>query len=269
MLLSLGVYGWLVLAQAPAHELYNQGVAHARAQERDAALNKFESARAQAGGEWRLAAIYNLGTLELQEGERWRAKLPELQQQTGAAALPLPPAAASKDEPDALTQARQHYRKARQHFVERLRIDWKDADTRANAELVHKRLAELDKIEAEREKKKQEQQQQPKKPDEQPDKQKDPKQDPKQDEQDKPPQEPQQSDAANQDQKPQQQDPADKPEEPEKAEQPKPQPPAQPEGLSKEQMVQLLDRLQKLEEQGQKVQAQLQQARRSPVKKDW
>ena len=142
---------WMLLglaaAQAPAptpHQSYAKGLELAKQEQRTASAREFESVRAMtldaAQGELRRAAIYNLGTLELQEGELWRAKLPELQKNAPAAALPLPPTpvpganGGGAKEEDPLEKARRHYTAARKHFIERLRIDWKDADTRANAE---------------------------------------------------------------------------------------------------------------------------------------
>lgn len=278
---------WMLLglaaAQAPAptpHQSYAKGLELAKQEQRTASAREFESVRAMtldaAQGELRRAAIYNLGTLELQEGELWRAKLPELQKNAPAAALPLPPTpvpganGGGAKEEDPLEKARRHYTAARKHFIERLRIDWKDADTRANAELVTRRLAELDRIEQQRKEQQKQQQQQ--------DQQN--KQDQQQD-----PKDQQQKDPENKDQKPQEKPEERKPDEDQKQEQKpedskpedqpkdKPQPQPKPEEgekeLSKEEMVQMLDRLQKIEEQAQKLKAQMREARRTAVKKDW
>jgi chemotaxis protein histidine kinase CheA len=271
------------LGQAPEptpHQAYAKGLELANQEQRAASAREFESVRAMtlgvAQGELRRAAVYNLGTLELQEGERWRAQLPEIKKDAPAGALPLPPtpapapaagASGGAKEEDPLAKARQHYTAARKHFIERLRIDWKDADTRANAELVTRRLAQLDRIEQERKKQQQEQQQD----------QQDKKQ---QDKQDKQPKEPENKDQeprekpeegqpdADQKQEPKPEDskPQDDPKD--KA-QPEPKPEQGEKELSKEEMVQLLDRLQKIEEQAQKLKAQMREARRTAVKKDW
>jgi hypothetical protein len=285
---------WLLLglaaAQAPAstaHQSYAKGLELAKQEQRTASAREFESVRAMTldvtQGDLRRAAIYNLGTLELQEGELWRAKLPELQKNAPAGALPLPPTptpvpganGGGAQEEDPLEKARGHYTAARKHFIERLRIDWKDADTRANAELVTRRLAELDRIEQQRiEQQRKEQQKQQQQQDQQN------KQDQQQD-----PKDQQQKDPENKDQKPQEKPEERKPDEDQKQEQKpedskpedqpkdKPQPQAKPEQgekeLSKEEMVQMLDRLQKIEEQAQKLKAQMREARRTAVKKDW
>ena len=133
----------------------------------------FESARALAGpSHLRLDATYDLGGVFLYEGEHWRAQLPEIQAQSGApqsgslgpaapmAPLPGMAAPGGADEEDPLPKARAAYQSAREHLVERLRADWRDADTRANLELIQRRLAELDEIERQREEQRQEQENQ-------------------------------------------------------------------------------------------------------------
>ena len=118
----------------------------------------FEVARAQAGpGLIRLNSTYDLGVLHLEEGERFRALIPEL---SGGAPGPSPIPTDAEEAPDPLEEARKHYLKAREWFVERLILDWSDADTQASAELVQRRLRELDEIEREREEQQQEQEQQ-------------------------------------------------------------------------------------------------------------
>jgi len=278
------LWSWLWLASpeqpAPtAHAAYHEGLRLAREEQRDASAREFQVARSRGQGELRNAAVYNLATLALQEAERWRAELPEVRKSAPAAALPLPPLPSGTgqqpgQQPDPLTEARKHYLEARRHCVERLRLDWRDGDTRAQAELVTRRLKELDEIEKQRQQ--QQQQQQDQKPQDQKDQkdQKDPES--KQDQQD--PQQPDQPP----EKPPEKPDPSaqDKPEEP-PSESAKPEdsqpktPPKEPQpqpgepSLSKEEMVQLLDRLQKLEEQAEKLKAQMREARRTSVKKDW
>ncbi|MFM7281234.1 MAG: hypothetical protein ACKO32_05580 [Planctomycetia bacterium] len=277
--LLLGLMSGQEAAPTP-HQAYAKGLELARQEQREPSAREFETVRAMAQGpaqaELRRAAVYNLGTLELKEGELWRAKLPEIQKDAGAAALPMPPlpkptlpgAAAGAQAEDPIAKARQHYSAARKHFIERLRIDWRDADTRANAELVTRRLAELDRIEKQRKEQQKQQQQDQKdqqKQDQKDQQQKDPENKDPQDKDSKP------------EEKPEQQPPAEdqkqesKPEKPQPEE--KPQPQAQPEQgekeLSKEEMVQLLDRLQKIEQQAEKLKAQMRDARRTAVKKDW
>jgi|694.fasta_scaffold03104_19 hypothetical protein len=268
---------WLASPQQPAptaHAAYHEGLRLAREEQREASAREFQVARSRGQGELRNAAIYNLGTLALQEAERWRAELPEVRKSAPAAALPLPPLPSGAgqqpgQQPDPLTEARKHYLEARRHCVERLRLDWRDGDTRAQAELVTRRLKELDEIEKQR----QQQQQQDQKPQDQKD-QKDPenKQDQKDPQQpDKPPEKPQEKpDPSAQDKPEESPSESAKPEESQPETPPKePQPqPGEP-SLSKEEMVQLLDRLQKLEEQAEKLKAQMREARRTAVKKDW
>lgn len=265
----------LLAAQTPPPDpqgAFRKGLELARTEQREQGAREFEFVRSNGTGELRRAAIYNLGTLSLQEAESWRAKLPEVQKNAGAGALPLPPVQGDAKEPDALTEARKHYMEARKATVERLRIDWRDADTRANAELITKRLAELDRIEKERAQKQQEQQKQDQqkqdeqKEDQKQDQQKQDQQDPK----DKPDQ-PKPDEQKPEDQKPEDQKQDEQKPEEKQPDKPKDQPkPGQTEqALSKEEMVQLLDRLQKIEEQAEKLKAQMRESRRTAVKKDW
>jgi hypothetical protein len=203
---------------------------------RAAARDAFHAARALAGpGELRADATYDLGTLVLLHAEEVRATLPEV---GGAAAAPgvqamqalpgAPPAAApgAEEETDPLEEARALYTEARTWLVERLRLDWQDADTRANLQLVQRRLRELDEIEKQREEQQQEQQQQDQDQEQEGDGEKDPKdgdekQDPK--ESDEPPEE---SDEKG--------DSEQEPQEPEDGEQEEPQPPEPKEGEPEE-----------------------------------
>ncbi len=209
--------------------------------------------------------MYNLGSLALEQGEEWYQKLPEISAKPG-------PAQGQAPGPEPLGEARKSYLAARERFVERLRAQWNDADTRADVELVQRRLKRLDEIEKQR---KQEQQKQQNKQDSKNDKQQQDKQDPdkpKDDPKDKDKQDPQQQpepqDQDKQDpQKPEPQKPEDqtKP-----GEEPKPQPKdEQQKQLSKEELTRLLDKLQQLEEQAAKLRAQIHKARRVAVKKDW
>jgi len=276
---------------------------------REKSRDEFSAARALAGpGDLRADATYDLGALELFHAESVRAKIPELGGQTLAPNSPsappgipgLPPPAAA----DPLKDARALYEAARGWFVERLRLSWQDEDTRANLELIQRRLHELDELEKKREEQKQEQQDQNQDQDQQNQDQKDqdqkdkdqedkdqqsqdqkdsqdkdnPKQDPK-DEQD--PQQPQ-------DPKDQQPDEQPKPEDKGQAqkEQPEPAPEEQPkEGeeaqpqaaepkdgeervLTREEVMQLLDKLAELEKRQKALEAALRAKRRS-AKRDW
>ncbi|MBK7641560.1 MAG: hypothetical protein IPJ19_00695 [Planctomycetes bacterium] len=282
---------WLGLASFSSSDRaaieYARGVVHAGAKERDAAAESFQRTRADGAGELRLASIYNLGSLALEAGEEWYHKLPEVSGKQPGAQPPAPAPAAGQPgaaaAPDPLAEARKQYLAAREHFVERLRAQWNDADTRADVELVQRRLKRLDEIEQQRKQEEQKKQQQQSKNDKQDDKQK---QDQKDD------QKPQDSDSKDKDKEKQDQqpqpDPQDKDKPPEqdkdKQDQPKPDEQKQPgdedkpqpkpdEGqeqqLSKEEMTRLLDKLQQLEEQAAKLRAQIHKARRVTVKKDW
>lgn len=254
---------------------YARGVVHAGASEREPAAAAFQRTRADGAGELRLAAMYNLGSLALEQAEEWFKKLPEVSGKPAAAQPQGQPPG-----PDALQEAKQGYLAARERFVERLRAQWNDADTRADVELVQRRLKRLEEIEKQR---KEEQQKQQQKQDSKNDKPQQDKQDPKdKQDPDKPKDDPKDKDKEKQD--PQQQpDPKDKDkQDPQKPEPPKPedkpqqgdQPPPQPKDeqqkqLSKEELTRLLDKLQQLEEQAAKLRAQIHKARRVAVKKDW
>lgn len=269
-------------APARAEVRYASGVAATHAGDGRAADDAFGSALALAGpGELRLDSGYQLATVALLEAEAARLQIPELREKLGgpngapAPQQPAPPAANAQPgdpaAPDPIQVARALYLRARERFVERLRADWRDADARANTELVLKRLKELDELEKKREEQKQ----------------KDPKQnpDPKQQNDSKDPKDPQQKEQDPKDSKPKDgQDskdpkPDEKPQEPEKPEDSKdpkdaqkkdaaPQPGEERE-LTKEEMTRLLDVLKQREQQWKKLQQQLHQARRAKVKKDW
>jgi hypothetical protein len=283
---------WLGLdglgADARAEVWFARGVVDSLAKQRPEAENDFQAARAVANDRGlRHDAIYDLGHLALEEGEEIRATIPEISGKPAAMPPPVPPVPQSPggapvEPPDPLQTARAAYLKAREHFVERLKSDWRDEDTRANVELCSRRLDELDRIEKKREEEKKKQEDQKKKEqdqnqdkkDEQQKKQdgeKDPKsKDEKGDSKDEPkPQDPKPEDA-DKDKKPEEQKPDDK-KEPEKPDEKKDagKPDPKDAQMSREEMTQLLDRLQQLEEEAKKIQAQLRAARRGKVKKDW
>ncbi len=266
---------------------FGLGLAGARGEDPAAwpdAVQSFQSARALAGsGELRRRATYDAGVVDLQEGERRRAQIPEVAQRSGAGAPPAlatPPALAPVPAPgatpapgappeDPLPAARAAYERARATLCERLRSDWKDADTRANLELVQRRLHELDEIERQREEQEKQQEEQ---------------QQDQQQGQDQEPQDDSQGEDGDQEQKQQQADAKDaqRPDAGElqpPAEQGAPaeeQDPAQagePEDaerhLTREEVLRLLDRLAELEAQGKALEARLRQARRETVEKDW
>lgn len=282
---------WLNLdgldADARAEVWFARGVVDALAKMRPEAEADFEAARAGAHDRTlRHDAIYDLGVLALEAGEEIRATIPEISGKPPAPPLPLPlsgAAGAPSEPPDPIQLARAAYLKARDHFVERLKSDWRDADTQANVELCLKRLRELDLIEKKREeeKQKQEEQQKQEQKNDQDQKDKDQKdqQDPNQknDEQD-PKNEPKPEDQKPKDEEqkkhsePKPEDKADEKQPDEKKDAEQVTPPGDPKDaqqMSREEMTQLLDRLKQLEDDYKKIQAQLKAARRGKVKKDW
>ncbi len=273
---------------------------------RETARAALSAARALAGpGALRDDAIFDLGALDLFQAEAVRATIPELggQPAGGALSVPPPPAgapgAAPAEPPDPLQEARGLYRAARGWFLERLRLEWSDEDTRANLELIQRRLRELDEIEKKREEQKQEQQQDP---DQQSDEQGD-EQDPK-DQQDPKDEKDQQKDDQEKQQDEQPKDGEDeqepKPEEseqPKDGEQPPPEPgeeqqpepapsepePGQEEGqpapsepketaervLTREEVMQLLDKLGQLEKQQKALEGALRARQQKKTRRDW
>ncbi len=279
----LGVSGLSPEERAAVH--YAEGVVASTAGDHAHAEPVFQSARSLAGpSDVRLASIYNLGVNALLDGEVERAKIPELQ---GGQAAPqaAPPAAApgAPPPPDPLDLARAAYVRAKTHLVERVRAQWDDADTRANIELVQRRLKELDEIQKKREeqKKKDEQEKQDKK--EQDEKQKSPDDQKKDDEkeQQQKPDESEKKDPKSEEKSDDEKKDQEEPPKPEDAEQSKDQKPEEqkPEPqpseetleklLTKEEMMRLFDVLKQHEEEYDKLKAQMRQSRRAKAKKDW
>ncbi len=281
---AIGISDLSSAARATVH--HARGVVLARAARRAEADEAFEKARALAGpGDLRLDATYDLGWIALTEGEAFRAQIPELggkppaPQATAAAPGQPPP-------PDPLELARAAYLKARGHFVERLQADARDEDTRANVELVQKRLRELAEIQKKREEQKKQQEQdqkdqqqkdRDKKDQDQKDKdKKDPqKQDKPSDEKDKDPKKPDEQpkpDDKSKDDKKKDEPPKDQPSDQDKKDKDKkeaqPQS-AQEQALTKEEVMRILDTLKEREEEGKKLLDQLRRSRRAKVKKDW
>ena len=271
---------------------YAKGVVLSRAGRRAESESAFETARSLAGpGDLRLDAIYDLGTSRLMEGEAQRAQLPEISGKPAAA----PPVSAGASggvpgappAPDPLELAKAAYLRARDHFSERLQADWHDADTRANVELVAKRLKELDAIQKKREeeKKKQQEQQKQDSKDKQSkdDKSKDSKDKDreKQDAKDKPDpdkdkpdekkndtQDQKKPDEKKQDDKQQPQDQKNAENDKDKSEQDA-QAGEKEQKLTKEEVIRMFDRLNQIEEKARQMQAQIRRARNAKVKKDW
>jgi hypothetical protein len=245
--------------------------------------------RATAGeGELRRRAVYALGTVELWLAERELRHFVTSAQQPGGGAAPAPGAAPTEAPPDpraALEALLAQFVVARDLLVERVRLDWREADPRANLEWAQRRIRELERALRELDEQEQEQQQEQQEQEEQ--------------QQEQQPQEQPQDDSSSDEQQPQEQpsDPSDSPTEPtaqesppEDAAQEPPQPePAAPEPgetdpqaaeesdataeadeeLSREELIELLDRLQRIEELGEALRAQLRQHQRQPVDRDW
>jgi hypothetical protein len=265
-----------------AEARYTAGLAWLRAddaldlRESELAAGVLRGAAALAGpGELRLDALYDAGVARLFEGERRHREIPEV---SGTPAPPQAgtPLAPGEEPPDPLPLARAHYLAARAELVARLRADWRDPDTRANLELIQRRLRELDQIEEQRKQQEEQQQQEQQQQQGEGEQKKEP-QDPRAGEQDpegKPPEE----------QKPETQPPEG--EESGEEQDPKPeeaqaedaegeqQPPAAPaateEGtLTDEEISRLLDRLQELEDAAAQLQQAIRRQQRVPVAKDW
>lgn len=302
---------WLVdesiLERERAGLRFGLGLVRGRSEEHahwDRAVDHFSSARALSGpGAARLDATYDAGVVQMQEGERQRALLPEIgggadpslvvppgMPAPGAPGVPgvpgvpgAPGTDPEQEQEDPLVLAREAFEQARSTLSERLRADWRDVDTRANLELIQRRLAELDEIERQREEQEQQQQEQQDGEGEEGE---------PQDGENEGEKEPSQEDQEGQDGEPNEQD-GEPPEEGEQGEQEEQQedegpgelePPSEAEAaqegeeqpgeeaerhLTKEEVMRLLDRLAELEEQGRQVEAQLQRASRQSVERDW
>lgn len=261
---------------------------------RAAAAEAFSAARALAGpGALRSDATYDLGALELFHAETVRARIPEVSGQPAGAPPPLPSAAApgapTPEPADPLEEARGLYGAARTWLVERLRLEWSDEDTRANLELIQRRLRELDEIEKQREEQKQDPQQDQDKKD--PDKKDDEQEkddekksdekgekndqgdpsDSKDDKQDEAEQKPEDQPGEEEQDEPK---PEPKPEEgqPEQGEteaQPAPEQPPTERVLTREEVMQLLDKLSQLEKQQKALQSALRARQQKKTKRDW
>jgi len=240
-----------------------RGVLEMQAGELLAAASFLEQARAQAGpGVIRLDSTYDLGVMYLEEGERHRAQIPEF---SGGAPAPAPLPGGAEEAPDPLESARANYLKARDWFVERLILDWRDADTRANVELTQRRLRELDELERQRQEQEDQEQQEPKDG-----------------------QEPQEGDEEGEESSDDEQDPGEdseenaegerEPQEPGEGEDPPEEEPQTDEDdeadpqeihLTQEEMQRLLDALREIEEEGAEVQDALRRIGRQDVARDW
>ncbi len=134
-----------------------EGLAHHKRGALEEAEEAWQAARGLAIGRGSLAACDGLGLLDLELAEKYFVQIPEVQGKSNNPMAPnftVPPAATQgadeEEAPDPLSLARESYLAAREHLVERLRVDWRNEDTRANVELIQKRLHRLDEIEEER-----------------------------------------------------------------------------------------------------------------------
>lgn len=269
-----------------AEALYASGVARHRAEQNFSAIEVFARARDLAGpGELRLDAAYNIAALLLAEAEKVRATIPEISGASqalgapGTLGLPGPPgppgpgAPDGEEAPDPLEVAEQAYRGALTTSVDRLRLDARDRDTRANMELIRRRLKELEEIRKQREEQEQEQQDQESEDQQQDDSEQQDGEQQESDEQQDSEQQPE--DQEQQESEDEQEGEQEQPPEPEESEseqeQEEGQPdPAEPEQMmSREEIQRLLDRLEEIEKQARAVQQALTERRRVPVDEDW
>lgn len=279
---------------------FHRGLVLERQGDRPAAATAFARAGGLcAPGPLRLAAWYDAGTVELGIAEELFLRIPEVRKARGMPALPAPSAtgasgpttagtpgpgaapgaaapSASQDPNADLDQASDAYRVAQTSLVLRLRAERGDEDTRANLELIRRRLRQLDELRRQREEQKPEPKEDPQSQDskdgEPPKDSKDgePPKDPKDEPQDPSKQDPKPSEP------PKPTDPKDeaKPEDAKesKPESSAPQDPAQPgeeRELSKEEVLRLLDQLQAIEQEARELEAKIRARRRAPVEKDW
>lgn len=248
---------WLGLERLPASDRAEVRFARGLLQLRQGSISEAETdlelVRADAGpGELRRSAVYTLGLVDLERGEVLRQSIPEI-----SGEQPPQPEAGEEEAPDPLELARTCYTAAREHFVERLRLDWRHGDTRANVELCVRRLRELDEIEREREEQQEQQ---------------DPSDDPSQDGEGEPEdgQEPEPNEEEQDSEQEQEQPMPD--EAPEPAEQDEEQQAPQEEqemALTEEQMKQLLEELRRHQEVGDELKEQLRGRRRADTERDW
>ncbi|QDU85463.1 hypothetical protein Pla163_25940 [Planctomycetes bacterium Pla163] len=109
------------------------------------AADRFERALVGAGparAELRLRAAYGLGTVLAEAGER------QIQRAQSTAMLTPQQVPYGPDTPEraVLDEAAATFERARTGLLERLELDWRDEDTRANLEWVQRRLAEIDAV---------------------------------------------------------------------------------------------------------------------------
>ncbi|MEM9383010.1 MAG: hypothetical protein AAGB93_23880 [Planctomycetota bacterium] len=239
------------------------------------AVAAYERARA-AGGAARVDAVYALGSLDLAAAEAIRATIPEI----SGGPPPPPSGAEGKDDEDPVDVARRTYLRARERFVELLRLG-DDPDARANTELIVRRLRELDAVETQREEQqKQDQQQQEQDPSESEEGDSEQNEDPESsedqsseskdgDEAEQPEEnEPQEDDSEEQDpeseQREESEEEADAPEEAQAEEE-------EPEErlMTEEERKRLLEQNRAYQKNGEKLRRALRLRRKVPAKRDW
>jgi hypothetical protein len=263
------------------------GVACARDQARDEARAAFAQALSLAGpGARRLDASYDLAWMHLDEAEELYARIPEVAGRRGAAAAGQPtsgtaPLAAHED---ALPHARAAYLRARSAFLERLRLDTRHVDTRANLELVVRRLCDLERIEQDRAQQKKQQQQQKPAQQDQEDRDGEAQPDAQEADDSSPHGDPDPNRQGDEQARPEQPEPDAEPrDEPAKASPSAPQsePPPSPapqgaggdeqagEPLSREERLRLLDKLSELERAAEALLERLRAVGRASVERDW
>jgi len=273
---------------------YAHAVALGAAQSFAEAALAAHAARGLAGSsELGLASAYNAGTYRLMRAEELRREIPQVREKL---ALPpvAPPAPGStpsgptgaESASDPIATARAAYLAARSDLVERWRAGAAHVDTRANLELVARRLRELDQLDQQQQAQQSDpnqrqdpdQKQDPQKQDQQQNQGQDA-QDQQQQDQQQPDPKQQQDPNKPQDQQDQQKDPTQPPD----AQQQPPEDsgaassgdgadPAQPQDervLTPEEIQRLMQQLERIEDEAAQVQALLRRARRVPVKRDW
>ena len=265
----------------PRHRAYlrhARGEVNRRAGYRALAESDFEAAAAGFGpGEERLASMAARFVTRLEAAEERRAELmaPPAQPAPGA-----PPSATPEQPEDPLAELRALYRRARAAGLERLELDWRDPDTRANLELITRRLRELDRIEEQQQEQEQEQEEsdegeesdEPQEGDEEQEEQDEGDQDQEQPQDQEDPQEPgDESEPEEREPEPQQpEEPAEPEEQDEQPSQPEElEPLGPPPELSKEELQRLMQRLEELEDAQEALQRRIQGGQSAPVERDW
>lgn len=148
---TLRALGWAPRSRGQrAAARHLEGLARHRDGDVDGAEAAWQAARGLSSGPAALAACDALAAVDLAAAEELFQQIPEVQGVTQNALAPNFRSSSNETQEDPLPPARAKYLEARAHLVDRLRADWRDADARANAELVQRRLRRLDEIEQER-----------------------------------------------------------------------------------------------------------------------